>query len=54
VIAFGANSDMGGENVTTAHVDLALAGTTMSVGGIEVVRDGMLTDAVQRDAAARA
>jgi 2,5-dihydroxypyridine 5,6-dioxygenase len=51
VVAFGANSDMGGDNVTTAHVDLALADTTISVDGVEVVHDGRLTAALRPDAA---
>jgi 2,5-dihydroxypyridine 5,6-dioxygenase len=43
VVAFGANSDMGGENVTTVHVDLAFRNTSFSVDGEEIVDRERLT-----------
>lgn len=49
VVAFGANSDMGGTNVTTAHVDLALAGMNMFVDNLQVVDGGRLTSTLSTE-----
>jgi 2,5-dihydroxypyridine 5,6-dioxygenase len=46
VVAFGANSDMGGANVTTAHVDLAFRDLTVTVDGVVAIDGGRLTTAV--------
>ena len=42
VLAFGANSDMGGRNVTTVHIDLAFRNTSFSVDGEQIVDAGTL------------
>jgi 2,5-dihydroxypyridine 5,6-dioxygenase len=42
VLAFGANSDMGGRNVTTVHIDLAFRNMSFSVDGKQVVDAGAL------------
>jgi len=46
VVAFGANSDMGGTNATTAHVDLAFRGLTVAVDEVVAIDGGRLTEAV--------
>lgn len=43
VLAFGANADMGGDNETLAHMDLALRGCTVEVDGAVVVDAGVRT-----------
>jgi 2,5-dihydroxypyridine 5,6-dioxygenase len=42
VLAFGANSDMGGRNATTVHIDLAFRNMSFSVDGEHVVDAGTL------------
>lgn len=43
VLAFGANSDMGGENVTTVHIDLAFRDMSFFVDGEQIVDEGAVT-----------
>lgn len=42
VVAFGANTDLGGTNSTSRHVDLALRGVSVDVGGARPVVSGSL------------
>lgn len=43
VLAFGANSDMGGENATTVHIDLAFRNMSFFVDGEQIVDEGTVT-----------